>query len=207
MRGFYCTKCGSPNHKAFDCALPDGTVWTPPPGELERFNAEQAEEEARRKAEEPPPEAKLDPPRWPGGPEICTKENLPAFKDAAALAAFTERNSGSVLKKWECLHCGCLHAEFKRHPPGGTTSGSERSCEPLPKRLFIRQDMKDTTARVEQAMFKRMAEGSGAMDLPDQPVSAPQGVTSAPKVPSPLPETTRRPAKPKTAPSGQASLF
>lgn len=57
-------------------------------------------------------DAKIEPPRWPGGPPICKAENLPAFETAGALADFHDRNGPGVnvtKKAWQCQHCGGWH--------------------------------------------------------------------------------------------------
>lgn len=71
----------------------------------------------------------LDKPRWPGGPMICQKENLPAFVSAAALAEFHEANAPGVKvikKAWLCDHCEGWHHFAGEAPPAGATSGNSR---------------------------------------------------------------------------------
>src|SRR5205814_2081729 len=72
---------------------------------------------------------RLDPPRWRNGPQICTKENLPALPSKGALKAFLASNGTGckVLRVWHCDFCGHFHAETKAPDPSGISSGSSRT--------------------------------------------------------------------------------
>lgn len=73
--------------------------------------------------------AALEPPRWPGGPPICTVENLPALETYQALQEFHQKNGPSckVVKTWHCPVCQRWHAETIAPDPAGNTSGTGRS--------------------------------------------------------------------------------
>jgi len=79
-----------------------------------------------------------EPARWPGGPGICEKENLPSHANAKAASSFHTRNdpSLSVSRQWECPHCGGVH--YLSHP-----GGDDEVSGPLPKKHgfpFVRWD-------------------------------------------------------------------
>jgi hypothetical protein len=54
---------------------------------------------------------RLLPPRWPGGPPICDKANLPAFDSRAAAEAFHEGHTCTrIAAIWRCrFGCGLWH--------------------------------------------------------------------------------------------------
>jgi hypothetical protein len=52
----------------------------------------------------------LEPARWIGGPEICTKANLPAFISKEKLNAFYATICTSPTKVWLCSGCMRYHA-------------------------------------------------------------------------------------------------
>lgn len=56
---------------------------------------------------------KLDPPRWPGGPEICVATNLPAFETEKVLKGWMELNAPEckIERTGKCGECGMWHAE------------------------------------------------------------------------------------------------
>lgn len=70
----------------------------------------------------------FDPPRWPGGPHICIKENLPAFATKELLFKELERFSPGVHidRIGKCSVCGEWHAATTAREPGGNSSGSGR---------------------------------------------------------------------------------
>jgi hypothetical protein len=47
----------------------------------------------------------FDPPRWRGGPKLCSFANLPAFSTIAEGLAFHT----VPLLRWHCRECGCWH--------------------------------------------------------------------------------------------------
>lgn len=155
---FYCSKCGSPNHKAFDCQSPnpEGT-FQPPPTELEKHNASQLTVTAANAMAHSAD--KLDPPRWPGGPEICTKENLPAFKTKDAMGEYMDKIATSAEKKWHCDFCGCHH--FKASPK--VDSNGQRSGD-YPTKNF-RPFMRDSTRNLSH---KHHEEKKTDFELPKQ---------------------------------------
>ena len=59
----------------------------------------------------PPPV--LEAARWPGGPPICSAENLPAFQDAKEADAYHSRwaYGTRVVRMWQCKKCGLWHYE------------------------------------------------------------------------------------------------
>lgn len=71
---------------------------------------------------------KVDPPRWPGGPEICTLENLPRFETWKEAEAFHEKNApgARIIRKGVCKFCGGWHYVAKPRPPSGDSSGTGR---------------------------------------------------------------------------------
>ncbi len=77
----------------------------------------------------------LDPPRWPGGPPICPKANLPHFETRKEMRAFQELLCSSALLDWFCPDCAGFHYWGKTPAPAGTSSGSSRP-ETIPKRIL-----------------------------------------------------------------------
>jgi hypothetical protein len=75
--------------------------------------------------------ARLEKPRWPGGPKICSVENLPAFETVDAWRAFHKANGPSckILKEWQCEACGHWHARTSAPDPAGASSGNGRSSK------------------------------------------------------------------------------
>jgi hypothetical protein len=73
----------------------------------------------------------FDAPNWPGGPEICRAENLPAFETMEALNKFIARYCPSVkqVNKWQCDSCGMLHLYTVAASPGGDSSGQGRNSK------------------------------------------------------------------------------
>lgn len=54
----------------------------------------------------------FDPPRWPGGPPICSEANLPAFRSTKAAGQYIQRYCPSV-KLIAMKRCrGCKHIHF-----------------------------------------------------------------------------------------------
>lgn len=52
----------------------------------------------------------LDPPRWPGGPQICIVANLPAFETEAQAIKFNSSDHPlPVLARWQCKACEGWH--------------------------------------------------------------------------------------------------
>jgi len=70
----------------------------------------------------------LDPPRWPNGPRICEKANLPAFETVAQVDAFYETNcpGHSIVARWRCRECGLIHCWGVGGTPSGASSGTTR---------------------------------------------------------------------------------
>ena len=61
------------------------------------------------------PKPVLEPPRWPGGPEICEMHNLPAFETREDAEKFHD-NQGSrnpIKRIGRCRYCGKWHYESK----------------------------------------------------------------------------------------------
>ena len=74
----------------------------------------------------------FEPPRWPGGPPICQKENRPAFPTEADMAEFQKSNgSAGSIKSWLCPSCSCYHYLPKPFDPAGSSSGSGRSSKTI----------------------------------------------------------------------------
>ena len=73
--------------------------------------------------------ALFNPPRWPGGPPMCAKVNLPAFETEALLLAFLMRNGPrcSVEEIYQCPFCDLWHANTTAPDPTGSSSGTGRS--------------------------------------------------------------------------------
>jgi hypothetical protein len=57
--------------------------------------------------------AVLEPPRWPGGPEICSATNRPAFLTLRLLDKFLEKNCPGVhiVHRGKCAACGYYHSK------------------------------------------------------------------------------------------------
>lgn len=57
----------------------------------------------------------LEAPRWPGGPPICGRENLPTFATPDDLIAFQQKTNpgGSIKRMWTCPACEGWHYEGK----------------------------------------------------------------------------------------------
>ena len=54
--------------------------------------------------------ARLNPPRWPNGPQICDEANLPSFASArAAVDAVADFHLLMLSALWECRICGGWH--------------------------------------------------------------------------------------------------
>jgi hypothetical protein len=70
----------------------------------------------------------LEPARWPGGPLICSVENLPAHESESAMKKFHEANGPScqVIRSGKCKHCGYWHMETRAPDPSGGSSGTGR---------------------------------------------------------------------------------
>lgn len=179
--GFYCKHCGSPNHLARDCNKPHLTYVPPPPPP--GAPAPQPPEATAPTVAEP----KLWPPRWPGGPPICSATNLPAFTDYAAAAKFRDANCpGAHFKRqWSCEDCGMVHYEATDRGSAGTTSGTERSKNPIPARPFVRAATRKLTAAI----------GAKAQD--ELPQNATASVVKPPDKPTP----------PRAKPATQSGLL
>lgn len=78
----------------------------------------------------------LNPPRWPGGPEICDFTNLPAFESETTFIEWHEApkrgnplyEPSSVVRKWKCDKCDGWHFVTKPRPPSGSSSGTGREA-------------------------------------------------------------------------------
>lgn len=69
----------------------------------------------------------LEPPRWPGGPPICEKENRPAFATADKAKVFNAGHPAiRMTRLWKCDFCDHWHYTFKMRAPSGDSSGSSR---------------------------------------------------------------------------------
>lgn len=57
------------------------------------------------------PDPKLEPPRWPNGPEICLAENLPSFASREEALAYHERENPhwEIVKLGRCRWCAGWH--------------------------------------------------------------------------------------------------
>lgn len=167
-----CDRCGSANHRSFDCLRPD-------PGWRDRLPPEPAQA-----APGPPPAAsalpapesapgtaqaraaaalELDPPRWRGGPEVCPAENLPAFPDASAAGKFLSGSCPgySAYRTWDCPKCGRTHVLARK---GGDDAVAEAG--PRMKRAGF-PFMRDET-RTEMARRAERAPQKNPGDLPER---------------------------------------
>lgn len=83
---------------------------------------------------EPTLDQQLDPPAWPGGPELCDMEGLPFFETQEALLAAHNAPrktnpvyEGQPLRRvWRCRFCGGWHSEYAYRDPSGASSGTGR---------------------------------------------------------------------------------
>jgi len=81
--------------------------------------------------------SRFEPARWPGGPIICLKENLPAFTSKeAALDYHRGPNKTNpqyevrlIKKIGKCGFCGWWHMVIKPRDPAGSSSGVGRSSK------------------------------------------------------------------------------
>jgi hypothetical protein len=75
--------------------------------------------------------AQLEPPRWPGGPDICPVANLPAFLTAKDAADFRAANSPgtTVIAEWTCTSCFWIHFWSVAQGPAGASSGTTREAK------------------------------------------------------------------------------
>lgn len=114
-----CDKCGSGNHQSFDCSKVyngwlerEAEAPVARPDVLPAISVQPAEENAP-KAVTKPTKPDFDSPRWPGGPKICTKTNLLAFRDGKEVDAFQKTNlpGMSEIKRVTCS-CGMIHASW-----------------------------------------------------------------------------------------------
>ncbi len=121
----WCGRCGSRNHKEYDCTTTGQYVPTatdlaslqedpgpaPEPGIAAKVQV----------ASVPEPVFEVKP-RWPGAPLLCTAANLFSFADEAGVAKWRARNClhGSVRRVWECKDCGGVHYESVPMQENGT---------------------------------------------------------------------------------------
>lgn len=183
---FHCANCGSPNHKAMDCSKPPGT-WTPPPpapipaAPILSAHAREASFVSEARPGEFGP--KLLAATWPGGPEICSKEMLPAFADERAGSKFLDSICVPLDKKWACAHCGMWHFRGKDKAPTGTSNGGGRENN-LPRnfRPFMRQSTIQMLDRQDQ---ERRRTGFRPQELPEQAQPAAEAPRPAFKAPEP----------------------
>lgn len=70
----------------------------------------------------------LELPRWPGGPPICEKANLPAFATQAEALAFVASLPALSLQYLPelCQYCHGFHAYARCRPPSGGSYGVNR---------------------------------------------------------------------------------
>lgn len=191
----FCSRCGSISHTAYDCSAPDRKL-APPQESMDSgvstgegrgpgLNAPTGQNQfaalaiGGEKAPEHAPglpslgQPILDPPRWPGGPEICEAENLPAFPDLAAAHAFhrARNRSGSVVNMrgdpWLCGHCGRWHYQSDHAGSHGYADGSGRSGL-LPRGFvpFRRAPMRPSAFEGREPALPRQAEPLKRVDLP-----------------------------------------
>lgn len=81
--------------------------------------------------------SRFEPARWPGGPVICHKSNLPAFATReVALGWHSEPNKTNpqyevrlVKSVWQCDFCRWWHMDIKPRDPAGSSSGIGRSSK------------------------------------------------------------------------------
>lgn len=167
---FSCLHCGSRNHRSDDCPTPERTfvhASSEPP-------QEPAPQESQPEATSAEPA--LWPARWPGGPPICSKENLPAFKDRKEAMAYSERWCGPDGPKELADQCGaCKMFHFKarkskrpQYPAGfkprlpKRAGAPERVAEPeLPRREVAAKPV--VAARSDAGPAKRQTPGQASM--------------------------------------------
>ena len=169
---FYCTKCGSPNHLAFDCSKPqDPSVRPPEPPKsaLDLHRETQAAEAGvpAARGSAPGDPAPLLPPTWPGGPRICAATMLPALADEKAVGEFLATNfpNDKVKRRWECGGHWHVSVEVQTF---GSTSGTQRQ-NTLPKnfRPFLRES---TRRAMDERYEEARRRGLGTVgELPERP--------------------------------------
>jgi hypothetical protein len=108
----FCTKCGSTSHLSYDCSAPDKKLVEP--------YVTVAVEPDQRAISDPGAKAEpsggqsdpiLLPSVAPGWPQVCSKENLPAFDDAPAAWKHLTKIAPSAVASavWNCKQCGKVH--------------------------------------------------------------------------------------------------
>lgn len=151
----FCTRCGSNSHSAYDCSAPDQKLVPPPQGTNLPASASQFVTDGKPLTKASPlngpqirasgvsleenqtcatglPEVRtsvagnpLEPPRWPGGPPICERENLPGFESKAAALGFNRALVEIEVAPWQCEACGLWH--YRSRHVGFSTDGSKPS--------------------------------------------------------------------------------
>ena len=87
----------------------------------------------------------LDPPRWPGGPQICIVANLPAFETESAGIAFNNKSHLPVLARWQCKACGGWHHwATSRTDSNGAFKGGADTVPPRIAKMALGWGMRGT---------------------------------------------------------------
>lgn len=170
----FCTKCGSISHAAFDCSKPDQKLAPPITAAPEPENAANLVPGAEKQAFGAIPELKLRPPRWPGGPPVCSRENLPALEGDKGVRDYIAARcfGASVRRVWDCPACGFKHFEAKHFSPSGDNGGHGRtSVYPrTPFKPFRRQAMRDAAFAAEPDLpVREVPEKAAPKDLDAKP--------------------------------------
>lgn len=71
------------------------------------------------------------PPRWPEGPQICPRANLPIFRTQAEAKTFMQTSCPRVLIDLitPCDACGGYHVHGHGPNPSGDSSGTGRGSK------------------------------------------------------------------------------
>lgn len=182
----FCTNCGSQNHLAKDCTKPKRAEPLPMPAPAQSPQRKDPGPERPAKADTKGP-VRLDPPRWPGGPQICPAANLPAFATEREMNGYFDTNAPSLpeVRRWQCDRCGMWHRQ--------TGHGA------APRRKYFMRDSTIKQIDAEKRMHAQRQPEQGQQEFATTRPAPHATAPAAPAKPIELPMAPAVAAKPKAA--------